>query len=64
MKILGRERHEGVRLCEALGLDPAKVIRFEWFAMNPRKVRVVILDGPLPTDQHAEDHDIPEEWRS
>jgi len=58
-----RQRAREVALCEALGLDPAKVISFEWDATTPQMVKAVILDGPTPDVRHTEDHHLPEEWR-
>lgn len=57
-----REQEIGRRLCQALGLDPARVIAFEALSNRPDRVRVVIYDGPTPDDRHTEDHKIPEDW--
>ena len=59
---------EDLRLCKALGLDPAKVVRFEWTEyMQPGTVNVVFLGSPLPDQDgyytHTRVYDLPEGWR-
>lgn len=63
MRQVDEQRGDLARLCEAVGVDPARAIDVEWRSDHPKKVRITILDGPTPEDRHTEDHRVPDGWQ-
>lgn len=57
MKWMDRERERGREVCEAVGLDPARVIEV---TVQGRDVTAVIFDGPYPEDRHTERYRLPD----